>query len=188
MSSAPASPVAKRIHQRDVHRGFSYWHDMIRRTSNSYRIKSATYEDVSVCDEWMEFERFSEWFVQQPRLEGWVLDKDLLSPCQAKVYSPGTCCFLPRELNQMLVSRRKDSNGMPGVCFAKGKYAARVKVRNRRIHIGTFSSAEDALGAYLDAKSRFLSIEADSYKHTLHPDAYAALKGYDFRAALARKA
>ncbi|MDP9528552.1 hypothetical protein [Pseudomonas protegens] len=176
--------AAKRIHQRDVSRGFSYWHDMMRRTSGSNRTKSAAYEAVYVCDEWKDFERFAEWFVQQPRLEGWVLDKDLLSPCHAKVYSPGTCCFLPRELNQMLVSSRKDSNGMPGVCFSKGKYAARVKVRNRRLHIGTFSTAEDALCAYFAAKTGFLSIEADAYKGDLHPDAYAALKGYNFRAAL----
>ncbi|WP_323615298.1 hypothetical protein [Pseudomonas putida] len=88
----------------------------------------------------------------------------------------------------MLVSNRRDSNGMPGVCFSKGKYAARVKVRNRRLHIGTFSTAEDALSAYLNAKARFLSIEAESYKGDLRPDAYEALKGYDFRAALARKA
>lgn len=185
---SPDNPAAKRIHQRDVNRGFSYWHDMMRRTSGSSRIKSAAYEAVYVCNEWKDFERFADWFVQQPRLEGWVLDKDLLSPSQAKAYSPETCCFLPRELNQMLVSSRKDSNGMPGVCFSKGKYAARVKVRNRRLHIGTFSTAEDALSAYLDAKARFLAIEAEAYKGDLRPDAYEALKAYDFRSALARKA
>lgn len=181
------NPAAKRIHQRDVDRGFSYWHDMLRRTSSYNRIKSAAYEAIYVCDEWKDFERFADWFVRQPRLEGWVLDKDLLSPCQDKAYSPETCCFLPRALNQMLVSSRKDSNGMPGVYFSKGKYAARVKARNRRFHIGTFSTAEDALGAYLDTKARLLAAEAEAYKNYLHPDAYAALKAYDFRAALERK-
>lgn len=173
----------RRCHQRDVHRGFSYWHDMIRRTTATTRIKNAAYENASVCEEWSDFESFSSWFVLQPRMQGWVLDKDLLSGVE-KIYSPATCCFIPREINQMLVCNRSDSGGYPGVYRRGTKFVARVKARNKRIHVGTYETQEQALDAYLSVKSDLLSVHADAYEEVLDPRAYLAMKNFDFRKSL----
>lgn len=173
----------KRCHQRDVHRGFSYWHDMIRRTSAVDRVKNSSYANTTVCDEWSDFESFSEWFVGQPKLPGWVLDKDLLSS-GGKIYSPETCCFIPREINQMLVCNRRDSGGFPGVYRRGSKFVARVRARNKRIHVGTYGAPEEALADYLSVKAELLSAEADAYRHSLDPRAYQALKSYDFKRTL----
>jgi len=178
--------MVKRCHQRDVHRGFSYWHDMKRRTSATDRKKNLAYSSASVCEEWSDFEAFSAWFVNQPKMTGWVLDKDLLSG-GVKIYSPATCCFIPREVNQMLVCNRSDSGGYPGVYRRGSQFVARVKARNKRIHVGTYATQDQALEAYLAAKSDLLSIHADAYEEVLDPRAYRAMKNYDFRAALERK-
>lgn len=173
----------KRRHQRDVHLGFGYWHDMRRRTSATDRLKNESYADAVICAEWSTFEEFSKWFVIQPRQDGWVLDKDLLSEGQ-KVYSPDTCCFLPREINQMLVCSRRDSGGFPGVYARGNRFLARVRARNQRIHVGSYSTQKEALSAYLQAKSEILAREAESYRSSLDPRAYAALKSHDFRKQL----
>ncbi|MBP5120980.1 AP2 domain-containing protein [Pseudomonas protegens] len=174
---------AKRCHQRDVHRGFSYWHDMVRRTEAVTRDKNSSYGNASVCEEWSDFESFSAWFVEQPKQHGWVLDKDLLSS-GAKIYSSETCCFIPREINQMLVCNRRDSGGFPGVYRRGSKFVARVKARNRRIHVGTYGTQEEALSNYLSVKTELLSTEAENYRFILDPKAYQALKKYDFKKTL----
>lgn len=47
-----------------------------------------------------------------------------------------------------------NTSGMNGVCLHKptGKYAASIQILNKRIHLGLFSSKEDALAARLTAE------------------------------------
>ena len=73
---------------------FSVWYGMLRRC---YECKSLmrhpTYKDVTVCEEWHNFQNFAKWF-EENYVEGWVLDKDILSKGN-KIYSPETFPRLP---------------------------------------------------------------------------------------------
>lgn len=83
------------------------WTSMLSRTSKSLLSKgySTNYSGVSVCDEWLDFSQFSEWYYQERSL--WVgyehpleLDKDILNP-SAKRYSKDTCSLVPSSLNTL---------------------------------------------------------------------------------------
>ncbi len=73
-----------------------------------YRSKLKWYQDVSVCEEWHNYNCFEEWYNQNVkilrennpgRITDFCIDKDLFSEFGHKVYSPETCCLLPRSLN-----------------------------------------------------------------------------------------
>lgn len=83
---------------------------------------SLSYTDVIVCDEWKDFNNFWEWI--KPYYDKglipkyWHMDKDLLSPPDQKIYSPETCCFLPPEINSLIVVKPTKESTDP---FHKGR-------------------------------------------------------------------
>lgn len=75
-------------------KAYSKWASMINRCNNGW---------AEVCEEWKTFEGFYPFF-KENYVEGWELDKDLLSPPNKKIYSKDTCAFLPQSLNGRLRS------------------------------------------------------------------------------------
>ncbi|PNG11914.1 hypothetical protein [Stutzerimonas stutzeri] len=171
---------ADQVRLSGAKRGFFIWRDMIRRTEQWHGRKSLAYIDVSVCDEWKDFEKFSDWYMNyQGKKQGFHLDKDLLSRGSG-IYSPDTCCFLPASINQMLTSRRSDSGDTPGVYRQRDRFLARVRHKGAQRHVGSFSSAEEAYGAYLAKKREILQLEANKFKPDLPAEVFQALMSYDY--------
>ena len=80
---------------------YSRWKDMLRRCyCNKTKNTQSAYSNVTVCDEWHDFQNFADWFYSN-YIDGFDLDKDLLSG-NVKIYSPETCCFLSPEHNSLL--------------------------------------------------------------------------------------
>ncbi len=89
---------------------YTKWMSMLKRCySENYKDKRPTYKDCSVCTEWLTFSNFKSWMEQQD-WEGKELDKDLLV-YKNKVYSPETCCFIPREVN-LFLTKSSNSRGL----------------------------------------------------------------------------
>lgn len=71
--------------------------------------RESTYINCKVCDEWLNFQNFSEWFknnyyeVEGQRME---LDKDILNKGN-KIYSPNTCIFVPHNINNLFTKMIK---------------------------------------------------------------------------------
>lgn len=84
---------------------YTRWKAILRRCSTE-----EVYKDVSICDEWLEFKNFKEWF-DTNYIEGFEIDKDLQSGSE-KIYSPSTCIFLPPEINKMLTPSQLDAKGI----------------------------------------------------------------------------
>ena len=81
---------------------YKTWFGMIRRCYDPTWIKKhPTYSNVSVCNEWLSLSSFKPWF-DENYVEGYALDKDILVKGN-KVYSPETCCFVPQEINNLLL-------------------------------------------------------------------------------------
>ena len=80
---------------------YAAWKDMLRRTvSDGKGVGSlATYADCSTIDEWFLFSNFLSW-AEDKFQEGYHLDKDIILQGNT-VYSPGTCVFIPRWLNDL---------------------------------------------------------------------------------------
>lgn len=50
---------------------------------------------------------------------------------------------------------KANTTGYKGVTLENGRYRARIKVNGKKIHLGSFSSAEEAHTAYRDAANRY---------------------------------
>ena len=56
-----------------------------------------------------------------------------------------------------MTSKVKKSTGLTGVTIRRGKYEARITVNGRSMYLGTFNTAEEAHGAYLEAKRKYVN-------------------------------
>ena len=96
-----------------------------------------------MCDEWLNSkESFFEWAKANGYDKSLVLDKDIgsaLLGIEPPIYSPETCAFVTRSLNN---SSRKEissnnTSGYKGVTFVKGdnRYKAQIMINGKTIYI-----------------------------------------------------
>lgn len=74
---------------------------MLRRAcSNVYKESNLPYSECSICDEWLEYQKFAEWENGQNMKDGvnYHIDKDILNKGN-KRYSPENCRLIPASLN-----------------------------------------------------------------------------------------
>lgn len=130
------------------------WKDMLKRCySAKYHALQPTYIGKTVCDEWKLFSNFKLWH-DNNYVIGYALDKDLLFVGNS-VYSPDTCLFVPRWLNNFTTERKAKRGGTPiGVCEYKisGKYGAFIHVEGKNVYLGQYETADEAHLAWLNAK------------------------------------
>jgi len=129
---------------------YDTWKGMLKRCySSDYHIEHPAYKDITVCDEWHNFQVFGEWYDEQYKKDGWRLDKDLLSRGN-KVYSPDTCVFMPRELDVFLVRDKRNRDCPTGVKRVGSRYysQSRWSLSGRLLHLGTYDIIEEADLAY----------------------------------------
>lgn len=163
---------------------YRIWSNMLGRTlSDKNKRKMPTYEDVCICDEWLIYSNFKEWFDDPNNgyIDGYELDKDILVKGN-KLYSPNTCCFVPHEINTLIINRKRFRGLYPIGVSKSGKrtYKAIVNIRNTRIHIGTYGSVEEAFNAYKRAKEALLKRVAEEYfeEGLIKDNVYKALLTY----------
>lgn len=93
---------------------YNKWNNMlIRCYDEGYLSQKPTYIGCSVCDEWLNFQNFADWFYDNYPDDGdtYCLDKDF-KVIGNKIYSPETCIFIPNSINCFLTDN--------GAC--RGKY------------------------------------------------------------------
>lgn len=159
---------------------YSVWKTMLRRCESN-----KNYSDCVVCDEWQNFQVFAKW-LRNNRFYGfgYDLDKDILSK-NNKVYSPETCCLVPREINLLFRSRKKpkDSKLPIGVSYNKRnkykKYGTSLSMGSRgRKHLGYFICPKEASAAYVEAKEAYVKELALEWKDKIDPRAFEALMNW----------
>lgn len=134
------------------------WSNMLRRC---YDLKSRdtrpTYDECSVCDEWLSYSVFKEWY-DLNFMPNTCLDKDILVQ-GATVYSPETCCFVPNRLNVLLTDRVNGRGEYPlGVSYSKRmkKLTAFISISGKNKNLGYFDDAETAHLAWALAKKNYV--------------------------------
>lgn len=145
------------------------WHSMLRRCySEVYHGNKKSYKECVVDEKWLKLSEFKKWF-DENYIEGFELEKDLCFRGN-KVYSENTCCFVPREINTLLISCTKASSG---VTFNKrlGKWVAQFSTSKdgKRVgkHIGVFLNKQEAVEAYNREKSGHVQDILLKYDHCL---------------------
>jgi hypothetical protein len=151
------------------------WKGILERCYNEKTLKRCpTYKDVTVCEEWHNFQNFAEWFEEnwKPWMDNtWHLDKDILA-IGNKVYSPETCAFVPQEINNLFKSFTKD-NGLPTGVYKSGKkFIITVKNNeNKRV----FDTPEEAFEMYKILKESDVKKLANKWKKQITELVYNTL-------------
>lgn len=132
---------------------YTIWHSMLVRCYDEKSLKiRPSYLDKTVCEKWFNFQNFAGWCKSQAGFdqEGWHLDKDGIVK-NNKIYSPETCCFVPKELNSFfLVATSARGNYPLGVSFdhTKGKFSSSCSKDGKSLRLGMFETAEEAFFEY----------------------------------------
>lgn len=174
---------SKRL-KNDDNDAYIKWHTMLARCySKSYQSKQNAYKGCSVCEEWLTYSNFKKWH-DENYIDGYELDKDILVKGN-KVYSPSTCCYVPKFINSLFLSCGKVRGRLPiGVIAHKTKngenYVAQMSNYpngKRYGYIGIYNTPEEAFEAYKKAKeARIIEIANEYYqKGLIKENVYAAL-------------
>lgn len=163
-------------------REYIAWVNMLMRGySESYKEKYPTYSEVTVCEEWHNYQVFAEWYVNHEFYDnGYDLDKDILVRGN-KVYSPEFCTLVPCEINNLTLDSGSIRGDSPvGVSWNKSrsKYSAYLKIDSRCEYLGLFTFAEDASRAYVKAKEQYVKITASKWRGKIEEKVYHALMNW----------
>lgn len=156
------------------------WRGMLTRCyCEKYHILKPTYKDCTVVEEWYNFQNFAKWF-EDNYIEGFELDKDILVKGN-KVYSPETCCFVPKEVNILFTKGNKNRGLYPiGVNFNnyKQKYEANLNKKGVLHYLGVFDKPEEAFQVYKEEKEKYIKEVADKWRDQIDPRVYEAMYNY----------
>ena len=165
-------------------RAFISWKNMIRRIYNGYGRFAKCYENCVICEEWLDYGVFKNWYENQRGCGlKYELDKDLLG--NGKLYSPETCCLLPRELNRMISDRKTKNRELPtGVKRSGKRFFAQALIGTAEktyIYLGNFDTQEEASNAYKAFRKKRIAETAQVYYDNgeLDERAYNALINFN---------
>ena len=158
---------------------FQLWKNMLKRCYSEVSFKkSPSYEQCLTSETFNHYQQFKTWCNQQLGFgnTGWELDKDILVKGN-KVYSEDTCCFVPKEINLLLVKHDKGrGNYSLGVDYHKSRKQFRARCSDK--HLGWFNTEIEAFNAYKTAKEDYIKSLANKWKDQIDPRVYDALIKY----------
>ena len=161
---------------------YDRWKKILQRCYDpKFHEKKPTYKDCTVCEEWLNFQNFAEWYHKhyyEVPGERMHLDKDILNKGN-KIYSPENCIFVPQRINDLFVKRQNDRGDSPiGVYFIKGenKYRAQCNRFYKSRYIGDFNNEMEAFECYKIIKENYIKNVIDSYEGIIPNKYYHKLK------------
>lgn len=161
---------------------YKTWQDMLKRCySTKFHETNSTYIGCAVSYEWHDFQNFAEWFYGHDYSDkGYQLDKDILFHGN-KIYSPETCCFVPQQLNILLLDSAAARGEYPqGVCFNKSrcKFQAQLKINGKSKQLGRFNTSDEAYQVYKTAKERYVKNKAIEWANRIEWGVFKALMSW----------
>ena len=139
-----------------------------------------TYKDVTVCEEWHNFQNFAEWMEDNydPEImQGWQLDKDILFKGN-KIYSPDTCRLVPAEINDTLKNVKVHNNILVGVSYNIKNNNYRTWLPRNKKGKRNFKTPEEAFQRYKTTREEYIKEVADKYKGQISNEIYQAMYNY----------
>ena len=163
---------------------YSIWNGVRQRCYNeNIRHLNPSYQEAEMSENFKRYSYFKEWCHNQIGFDqdGWQLDKDILIKGN-KLYSEATCCFVPPEINTLILKADRIRGKYPiGVYEDKqaGKFKVRISVEGKHKHVGRYYCEKEAFYAYKVAKEQYIKEVANKWKSQLDPRVYEALMNYD---------
>jgi len=144
---------------------YETWNSMLKRCFNkAVKEKQPTYQNVTCCDEWLNYENFYEWLHNQENFDKWLngkkwmVDKDILSKGN-KIYSPETCCLVPINVNNLFTKRNASRGSLPiGVSKWRNKFQATCDnpFTNKAEYLGLHNTPFKAFQTYKKYKEKII--------------------------------
>lgn len=168
---------------------YDTWRGILRRCfDNNRKSLQPTYKDVTCCDEWLLFENFYDWLHSQENLQKWLngdkwaIDKDILVKGN-KVYSPNTCCLVPKNVNNLFIKGQNVRGKYPiGVGKQYKNYTAKCQnpFTGKTEPLGTYETIENAFLAYKSRKESYIKqVAQEEYnKGNITKQCYEAMINY----------
>lgn len=169
--------------KRTLTREYKVWIGMLQRAyDEKLHKKYPSYRDVSVCEEWRNFQVFAEWMKKQPNAykEGFQLDKDLMV-LGNKVYSPDACSFVPALVNSIVTDCHRSRGDLPvGVTYKARdrKFYAQMNIEGVMRHIGSYGTQDEAFLAYKTKRESRIRQLAEHYRHLINDSVYNTLSSW----------
>lgn len=122
------------------------------------------YQDVEVCKEWLLFDNFYDWVHSQNNFEQLVnikdlqLDKDIIQKGN-KIYSPETCCLVPRRVNVLFIKSDKARGNYPiGVTYkTRDKvFEVQCNVDGKETYLGRVRDPIEGFYIYKNFKEKLI--------------------------------
>ena len=168
---------------------YKLWCNMLTRAyDHKFHIKQSSYKDVTVCEDWLNFQNFAEWCYKQEffgfkdeKGKPYQLDKDVLIK-GSKIYSPETCSFVPHEINSLFSLRKSLRGKYPiGVSYSKKirKFDACLSHLGKKLSRSFHDTPKEAFQAYKEAKELCVKEVANKWKDRIDARIYQALLRYE---------
>lgn len=160
---------------------YSHWLKMMERCYSLKKLKKyPSYKNCTVCPSWMYFSNFKKWF-DKNYISGYELDKDILIKGN-KMYSPLTCCFVPKRINTLFINNKKNRGEyLIGVYHRGKKFQSYLqKCCKKPYYIGTFYSEIEAFNSYKIEKEKYIKEIANKYynENKINKIVYDAMYNY----------
>lgn len=150
-----------------------------------YGGKLKAYEKCSVCDEWLCYANFEEWYnnnYYKTDNEPMNLDKDILINGN-KIYSPETCMFVPERINLLFVGKESKHREYPtGVYYMPNRtkcFLGRVILPEGGSISKYFLTPDEAFNFYKQNKENVIKKIAEEYKSKIPEKLYDAMCSYE---------
>lgn len=158
---------------------YDLWADMLNRCYNPKGNLLAYYGKCTICDEWLNFQNFGDWYkANEYECDGKLqIDKDILYP-NCNIYSPKTCLLVPQRINMLFLNKTNNRNLPNGIYSTKsGKFRAKYNSKE----LGTYSSLTEAYNIYAKNREDTIKRIADEYKEVIPENVYKALYSYEVK-------
>lgn len=158
---------------------YKKWRGMMTRNYYcDYENRFSSYKDCYVADEWHNLQTFSAWYYEQVGWDkGFEIDKDLLSE-DGKVYSPETCCLMPREINTAIVSLTNSDSIMGYHERREGVFEVRLRAVAGSCR--SFTDKDEAVKYYKELKKVCLDNLIAKWDGKVDNKVIEKLKSWDF--------
>lgn len=161
------------------------WRNMLKRSyDESFHKKHPSYRNTTICKEWQNFQNFAEWCYSQKffnakdnKGSSYHLDKDILRK-DNKIYSPETCCFIPQDVNKLLLKSNAIRGKYPiGVNLSKqgNSFVSTVTCENKSKFLGEYKTPEEAFLVYKQNKEWYIKEVAEKWRGKIGEAVYEAL-------------
>jgi hypothetical protein len=151
--------------------------------------KLKNYRNVAIAPEWDDSDVFADWCDQQVGFNQiddngiyFELDKDIFSPFNAKIYSPETCCFVPKIINlQFTYTGKGQGKLFDGMTFNRFSETFQVQVNTPTGSkcLGNFYTELEAFYCLKEYRQNKLKSLAEQYRDRLDERVYDHLVSYD---------